>query len=83
MADAEQQQEGQAAGAGAEYAGGVVLQCGATDAWAVGRTKDTRQHYPNLLVPTRLIALEVGRAAPRSPDPGARRAAQPASLGRP
>lgn len=38
----------------------TVMQCGATDYWAIGRTKDVRDGYPNLQVPHRLKALEVG-----------------------
>lgn len=38
---------------------GTVMQCGATDYWAIGRTKDVRIEYPCLQVPTRLKALEV------------------------
>lgn len=38
---------------------GTVMQCGATDYWAIGRTKDVRIEYQNLQVPTRLKALEV------------------------
>ncbi len=43
-----------------EFKGGTVMQCGATDYWAIGRTKDVRDEYPNLQVPHRLKALEVG-----------------------
>lgn len=43
-----------------EDEGGVVLVCGATDFWAIGRTKDVRADvYPNLQSPHRLKALEV------------------------
>jgi hypothetical protein len=43
----------------AAYGGGALMQCGATDYWAVGRTKDVRPEFPNLPVPHRLKALEV------------------------
>lgn len=43
----------------AEFAGGEVLQCGATDYWAIGRSKDIRDDYPSLPVPHRLKGLEV------------------------
>jgi hypothetical protein len=42
-----------------EFKGGTVMQCGATDYWAIGRTKDVRDEYPNLQLPHRLKALEV------------------------
>jgi len=42
-----------------EYTGGEVLQCGATDYWAIGRSKDVRPEYPCLHVPHRLKGLEV------------------------
>ena len=38
---------------------GTVLQCGATDYWAIGRTKETRLEYPCLAVPHKLKELEV------------------------
>lgn len=38
---------------------GTVMQCGATDYWAIGRTKDVRDEYPNLASPHRLKALDV------------------------
>lgn len=38
---------------------GTVMQCGATDYWAIGRTKDVRDEYPNLAAPHRLKALDV------------------------
>lgn len=41
------------------FAGGEILQCGATDYWAVGRTKEVRDQYPNLMIPSRLKSLEV------------------------
>ena len=44
----------------AAYGGGARMQCGATDDGAVGRTKDVRPEFPNLPVPHRLKALEVG-----------------------
>ena len=44
-----------------EAVSGTVMQCGATDFYAIGRTKDVRAEYPNLPVPTRLKALEVGK----------------------
>ena len=59
MADAEKQ-ETEAQEAQEELKGGTVMQCGATDYWAIGRTKDVRDGYPNLQVPHRLKALEVG-----------------------
>eukprot|EP00889_Picochlorum_renovo_P003084 jgi/Picre1/30114/NNA_005483.t1 len=37
---------------------GTVLQCGATDYWAIGRTKETRPEYPCLNVPHKLKELE-------------------------
>ena len=46
-----------------EFKGGAVLQCGATDWWAIGRSKEVRSDlYPNLASPHRLKALEVGGA---------------------
>ena len=39
---------------------GTVLQCGATDYWAIGRSKETRLEYPCLAVPHKLKELEVG-----------------------
>lgn len=44
---------------GEEPQSGTVMQCGATDYWAIGRTKEVRIEYPSLPVPTRLKALEV------------------------
>ena len=43
----------------AEPQTGIVMQCGATDYWAIGRSKEVRIEYPSLQVPTRLKALEV------------------------
>lgn len=37
---------------------GVLLACGATDWYSIGRTKEVRPEYPNLSVPHRLKALE-------------------------
>jgi hypothetical protein len=43
-----------------EVVSGTVVQCGATDYWAIGRTKDVRADiYPNLALPHRIKALEV------------------------
>jgi hypothetical protein len=42
-----------------KFEGGELLQCGATDYWAVGRTKDVREKYPCLMVPSRFKSLEV------------------------
>jgi len=42
-----------------EEQGGVLLACGATDWYSIGRTKEVRPEYPNLSVPHRLKALEV------------------------
>lgn len=53
MADAEKKEEGQS-----EAQAGVLLQCGATDWYSIGRSKDVRPEYPNLSVPHRLKALE-------------------------
>lgn len=39
---------------------GTVLQCGATDYWAIGRTKENRLEYPSLIVPHKIKELEVG-----------------------
>lgn len=44
---------------GEKLVAGTVLQCGATDYWAVGRTKETRLEYPSLAVPHKLKELEV------------------------
>ena len=77
MAEAEEKK--QAAGEAGEE-GGVVLMCGATDWYSIGRTKDVRAEYPNLPVPHRLKALQVrradqfdfgwgARARPRRPTP--------------
>lgn len=51
--------EAPAASPSTEPKWGTVMQCGATDWWAIGRTKDVREAYPNLIVPTRLKALDV------------------------
>ena len=64
---------------------GVVLQCGATDFYSIGRTKDVRAEYPNLLVPSRLKALAVrggGGCGARSVrvERGGARAAPPTLL---
>jgi hypothetical protein len=53
--NAEKKEEGDAQ----QIEAGTVMQCGATDYWAIGRTKDVRIEYPSLQVPTRLKALEV------------------------
>ena len=53
--NAEKKEEGDAP----QIETGTVMQCGATDYWAIGRSKDVRIEYPNLQVPTRLKALEV------------------------
>ena len=42
-----------------EFGGGTVMQCGATDYWAIGRSKDVRPEYPCLHVPHTIKALEV------------------------
>jgi hypothetical protein len=59
-----EKKEGEAPATSTEVKSGTVLQCGATDWWAIGRTKEVRHDYQNLPVPTRLKALEV-RTAPR------------------
>ena len=48
---------------------GTILQCGATDYWAPGRTKGTpREDFPSLHVPHRLQALEVSPQPVRCRD---------------
>ena len=56
MSDAEKKPE---ATEEEEVVGGELLQCGATDWYSIGRTKEVRPEYPNLSVPHRLKALEV------------------------
>lgn len=49
-----------------EKISGTLLQCGATDYWAPGRTKGSpREDFPSLPVPHRLRALEVRYKADR------------------
>lgn len=54
MTDEEKKENGEQT-----FTGGTVMQCGATDYWAIGRSKDVRIEYPSLAVPHRLKALEV------------------------
>lgn len=46
-----------------EQEAGTLLVCGATDFYGIGRTKEVRPEYPNLSVPHRLKALEVGASS--------------------